>query len=62
MRPVNIIVHSLSEVNRALKRGEYFWLDIARDGGVLYELPCHPLATPMTERDTHQTADAYCKE
>ncbi|ATY32981.1 HEPN domain-containing protein [Sphingomonas psychrotolerans] len=46
-RPVNIIVHSLDEVNQALKRGEYFWTDIARDGVALYELPCHPLATPM---------------
>ena len=25
-RPVNIIVHTLEEVNRGLKRGEYFWV------------------------------------
>src|SRR3546814_8705350 len=31
-RPVNLIVHSLEEVNQALGRGEYFWVDIARDG------------------------------
>lgn len=29
-RPVNIIVHSLDEVNQALRRGQYFWVDIAR--------------------------------
>jgi len=60
-RPVNIIVHSLDEVNRSLKRGEYFWVDIARDGIVLYELPCHPLATPMplTQADAYQMAKAY---
>ena len=46
-RPVNIIVHSLDEVNQALKRGEYFWVDIVRDGIALYELPQHELATPM---------------
>jgi predicted nucleotidyltransferase/HEPN domain-containing protein len=46
-RPVNIIVHSIDEVNQALKRGEYFWVDIARDGIALYELPQHELATPM---------------
>jgi predicted nucleotidyltransferase len=46
-RPVNIIVHSIDEVNRALKRGEYFWVDIARDGIALYELPRHELAAPM---------------
>ena len=31
-RPVNIIVHTLDEVNQGLARGEYFWVDIARDG------------------------------
>lgn len=46
-RPVNIIVHSIDEVNRALKRGEYFWVDIVRDGIALYGLPQHELATPM---------------
>ena len=46
-RPVNIIVHSIDEVNQALKRGEYFWVDIIRDGTALYELPQHSLATPM---------------
>jgi predicted nucleotidyltransferase/HEPN domain-containing protein len=45
-RPVNIIVHTLDEVNRALQRGEYFWVDIVRDGVVLYELPQHALAAP----------------
>jgi len=46
-RPVNIIVHSIDEVNQALKRGEYFWVDIVRDGIAIYELPQHELATPM---------------
>ncbi|PCD02801.1 DNA-binding protein [Sphingomonas spermidinifaciens] len=45
-RPVNIIVHTLDEVNKALQRGEYFWVDIVRDGVVLYELPQHALAAP----------------
>jgi predicted nucleotidyltransferase len=63
-RPVNIIVHSLDEVNQSLKRGEYFWVDIARDGIVLYELPCHPLATPMplSQTDAYQMAKAYFEE
>lgn len=63
-RPVNIIVHSLDEVNQALKRGEYFWVDIARDGIVLYELPCHSLATPMplTETDAYRMARGYFEE
>jgi len=60
-RPVNIIVHSLDEVNHALARGEYFWVDIARDGIALYELPCHPLATPMplTPADAYRMAKEY---
>lgn len=63
-RPVNVIVHSLDEVNQSLKRGEYFWVDIARDGIILYELPCHPLATPMplTPADAYQMAQAYFDE
>lgn len=63
-RPVNIIVHSLDEVNQSLKRGEYFWVDIARDGIILYELPCHPLATPMplTSADAYEMADRYFGE
>jgi predicted nucleotidyltransferase len=60
-RPVNIIVHSLDEVNRALSRGEYFWVDIARDGIALYELPCHSLATPkpLTPADAYRMAQEY---
>jgi predicted nucleotidyltransferase len=60
-RPVNIIVHSLDEVNQSLSRGEYFWVDIARDGIALYELPCHPLATPkpLTPADAHRMAKEY---
>lgn len=63
-RPVNIIVHSLDEVNQALKRGEYFWVDIARDGIALYDLPCHALATPMpvTTSDAYAMAQGYFDE
>jgi predicted nucleotidyltransferase len=45
-RPVNIIVHTLQEVNQALNRGEYFWVDIARDGIELYDLPGMPWPHP----------------
>lgn len=63
-RPVNIIVHSIDEVNRALKRGEYFWVDIVRDGIALYELPQHELATPMpaSPDDALQMANEYFNE
>jgi len=60
-RQVNIIVHDLDDVNKALKRGEYFWADIVRDGIVLYELPNHPLAmpVPLTKFDAVQLAERY---
>lgn len=60
-RQVNIIVHDLDDVNKALKRGEYFWADIVRDGIVLYELPNHPLATPvpLTKADALRMAERY---
>jgi len=60
-RTVNIIVHDLHEVNDALRRGEYFWTDIVRDGVSLYEIPGHPLATPqpMTALDASAQAESY---
>jgi predicted nucleotidyltransferase/HEPN domain-containing protein len=60
-RPVNIIVHTLDEVNQGLSRGEYFWVDIARDGIALYELPGVELATPkpLTATDAYEMAGAY---
>lgn len=63
-RQVNIIVHDLNEVNQALKRGEYFWADIVRDGIVLYELPHHPLATPvpLTKADALRMAERYLEQ
>ncbi|RYE64623.1 MAG: HEPN domain-containing protein [Oxalobacteraceae bacterium] len=63
-RQVNIIVHDLGDVNQALKRGEYFWADIVRDGILLYELAHHPLATPVprSKFDAVLTAERYFDE
>jgi predicted nucleotidyltransferase/HEPN domain-containing protein len=44
--PANFIVHSLADLNRRLKRGQYFFRDIVRDGIALYEAPGHPLERP----------------
>ena len=44
--PVSFIVHSRREVNTWLKQGQYFFIDIRRDGVVLYELDDEPLAEP----------------
>lgn len=60
-RTVNIIVHTMAEVNQALTRGEYFWTDILRDGVTLYELPGHPFAQPqpMTAIEARDAAQRY---
>lgn len=42
--PVVPIVHTLQDVNDQLSRGRPFFVDIAKDGIVLYEEPGHPLA------------------
>ena len=63
-RTVNIIVHTLAEVNQALTRGEYFWTEIIRDGVMLRELPGHPLAQPKpaTPAEAYAMAKGYYEE
>ena len=63
-RQVNIIVHTLEEVNQGLTRGEYFWVDIARDGIMLYELPGSVLATakPLTAADAFDMAAGHFRD
>ncbi|MEO0030493.1 MAG: hypothetical protein RIS94_251 [Pseudomonadota bacterium] len=63
-RPVNIIVHTLDEVNQGLTRGEYFWVDIVSEGIPLYELPGAVFATPkpLTFADAYTMARSYVSE
>jgi predicted nucleotidyltransferase/HEPN domain-containing protein len=44
--PVNFIVHSIMDLNNQLAHGRPFFVDIARDGIMLYETPGFPLAKP----------------
>ncbi|WP_085026801.1 nucleotidyltransferase and HEPN domain-containing protein [Ensifer aridi] len=44
--PVGLIVHGAREVNNFLADGQYFFVDILREGIVLYELDDRPLAEP----------------
>lgn len=44
--PVGLIVHSLGEVNDKLAQGQYFFVDIVRDGIALYELEGHRFVQP----------------
>ncbi len=42
----SLIVHSLAEVNDHLAHGRYFFMDILREGIVLYETEGHPFIDP----------------
>jgi predicted nucleotidyltransferase/HEPN domain-containing protein len=43
----SLIVHSLSEMNDQLARGRYFFIDILREGIMLYESEGHPFVEPQ---------------
>ncbi|MFC3162873.1 nucleotidyltransferase and HEPN domain-containing protein [Ciceribacter thiooxidans] len=59
--PVSLIVHSRREVNTALYDGQYFFVDIRRDGIVLYQLDDEPLAEPkqLTAADAYEISKNY---
>lgn len=44
--PVSLIYHSLEDVNEKLGLGRYFFIDIIRDGILLFEEPGHPFVQP----------------
>jgi predicted nucleotidyltransferase/HEPN domain-containing protein len=44
--PVSLIYHSLDDVNEKLRLGRYFFIDIVRDGIVLFEEPGFAFAEP----------------
>jgi predicted nucleotidyltransferase/HEPN domain-containing protein len=46
--PVNFIVHSLTDVNKQLRKGRPFFVDIVRDGIALYEAPNQAFDQPET--------------
>ena len=56
--PVNFIVHTYQDLNDQLAHGRPFFVDIARDGIVLYELPGYPLASPKTLAPEEARAEA----
>jgi uncharacterized protein len=44
---VSPIYHSLADVNEKLRLGRYFFLDILREGILLFEEPGHPFVEPQ---------------
>ncbi|ACP21768.1 putative nucleotidyltransferase protein (plasmid) [Sinorhizobium fredii NGR234] len=59
--PVGLIVHGAREVNNFLADGQYFFVDILREGVVLYELDDRPLAEPrrLSPADAFRFAKQY---
>jgi uncharacterized protein len=45
--PVSLIYHSLDDVNEKLRLGRYFFIDIVRDGILLFEESGHRFAEPQ---------------
>lgn len=62
--PVNFIVHSYQDVNDQLAQGRPFFVDIARDGVVLYEASGFPLTSPktLTPEATRDLARQYFEQ
>jgi predicted nucleotidyltransferase/HEPN domain-containing protein len=56
--PVGLIVHSMKDVNFQLARGRPFFIDIVRDGVVLYQLDNHPFDTPKPLSPDEARAEA----
>lgn len=56
--PVNLIVHSIMDLNDQLTHGRPFFTDIARDGITIYEVPGYPLASPKTLAPEEARAEA----
>ena len=67
--PVQVIVHTLDEVNRELKKGHYFFRDIKAEGIVLYEFEGttgsgnrrHALAEPgnLTPQEAYEVSNGH---
>lgn len=62
--PVSLIYHSLDDVNDKLRLGRYFFIDIVRDGIVLFEEPGYPLAQaqPLSPAEALRETREYYEE
>lgn len=55
---VNLIVHGIDDLNRQLRRGRPFFIDIVGDGILLYEAPGHPLDRPTSLTPAQELVEA----
>jgi len=63
-QPLNLIVHSLDDINHQIGRGRYFFTDIVKDGIALYEEPGFPLADParLSVEEAREESRAYFED
>ena len=61
--PVGLIVHGAREISNFLHDGQYFFVDLAREGIVLYEFDDRPLAEPkpLSPADALRVAEEHFK-
>jgi predicted nucleotidyltransferase/HEPN domain-containing protein len=62
--PVSLIYHSFDDVNEKLRLGRYFFMDIVRDGVLLFEEPGHPFTEPkpLTPAEALRETQDYFEE
>lgn len=62
--PYNLIVHDLEDVNDQLHRGRPFFVDVNRDGIILYEYEPKPLARPgnLSEAEKREEARGHFEQ
>jgi uncharacterized protein len=62
--PVSLVYHSLDDVNEKLRLGRYFFIDILREGIVLFEEPGHPFVEPhvLSPREALDESRAFFEE
>lgn len=59
--PVGLIVHGAREISNFLHDGQYFFVDLAREGIILYEFDDRPLAEPkpLSPADALRVAEGH---
>jgi predicted nucleotidyltransferase len=62
--PLTLVVHSIDDINHQLRRGRYFYIDIAREGVALFEEDGYTFDDPVSlaEEEARMEAQTYFDE
>jgi predicted nucleotidyltransferase len=62
--PLTLIVHSIDDINHQLRRGRYFYIDVAREGIALFEEDGYTFddPVPLSEEEARMEAKTYFAE